>query len=109
MTWPWPADNATERARRIANSLVALLPPDERKRHVATAHRLGETWLGATLIHHELDEVVTTTEAAGLIHMKPSTIRKWHSLGYLSAVRRGRYRVRDVLDCSAERRRARLT
>ena len=40
--WPWPEDTALERARRIANSLIALLPPDEATIHIATAHRLGD-------------------------------------------------------------------
>lgn len=102
--WPWPGDTALDRARRIANSLLALLPDAEQARHVATAHQLGETWLGADLLRWTPDDIVSTVEAAGLVHMLPSTVRKWHSEGDLRAVGRGRYRVGDVLDCAARKR-----
>lgn len=105
--WPWPGDTATDRARRIANSLLGLLPADERAQWTARAHALGETWLGEDLITWTPDEVVTTKQAARILHVKPGTIRKWHSLGYLPAKGRGRYVVADVLDCAAERRRNR--
>ena len=107
MTWPWPGDTPTERARRIANSLVALLPAHERDFWVAKAHELGETWLGTSLARYTNDDVVSTAEAAALAYVGGSTIRKWHSLGQLKAVGRGRYRVGDVLDCAAARRGAR--
>lgn len=103
-SWPWPGDTTLDRARRIANSLLALLPAEERERHVATAHRLGETWLGGDLLRWTLDDVVSTAEAAGIIHVKPSTVRKWHSEGALANRGRGRYRVGDVLDCAATKR-----
>lgn len=106
--WPWPGDTACERARRIANSLLALLSEGERDIAVRRAHAVGETWLGGSLIRHELDDKVSTAEAAQLIHVKPSTIRKWHSEGDLRAVGRGYYLVRDVLDCSAARRARRV-
>lgn len=107
--WPWPGDTALDRARRIANSLIVLLPEEEREVWAARAHAIGETWLGATLLRWTADDIVTTAQAAELVHMRPSTVRKWHSDGHLRAVGRGRYRVGDVLDCSAERRRARRT
>lgn len=93
-----------ERARRIANSLLALLPDDEREKAVATAHQLGETWLGGDLLRWTTDDIVSTADAAGLLHVKASTIRKWHSEGDLPNCGRGRYRVGDVLDCAAVRR-----
>ena len=105
--WPWPGDTPTERARRIANSLLALLPEPERDTWTAQAHAVGETWLGATLLRWSADDIITTAEAAELIHVGASTIRKWHSAGQLHAQARGRYRVGDVLDCAAARRRAR--
>lgn len=105
--WPWPEDLPVDRARRIANSLLALLPDDEAARHVATARRLGETWLGANLLRFDVTDVVTTAEAAELVHVGASTIRKWHSEGYLPnhLGRQGRYVVAHVLDCAAARRR----
>lgn len=114
-TWPWPGDTATDRARRIANTLLTLLPPNERDTWATRAHALGETWLGAALLRWTNDDILTTTEAAELIHVSPSTIRKWHSEGErglaprLPAHGRGRYRAGDVLDCAAARRRRRQT
>lgn len=102
--WPNPADTALERSRRIATTLLALLPPEERVVWAARAHALGETWLSASLVRWQNDDVVPTKVAAELVHMKPSTIRKWHSEGDLENVTQGRYRVGDVLDCAAARR-----
>lgn len=107
MTWPWPGDTPTERARRIANSLLGLLPANERGVWTARAHALGETWLGEDLITWTPDDIVSTKQAARILHVAPGTIRKWHSLGYLSDKGRGRYVVGDVLDCAAARRHAR--
>jgi hypothetical protein len=107
VTWPDPADTATERARRIANSLLALLPADERPVWIERAHRLGETWLGGDLVRWTPTDVVTTAEAAGLVHVKASTIRKWHSEGDLPAHSRGRYLVADVLGAAARIRQRR--
>ena len=104
--WPWPQDLPVDRARRIANSLLALLPADEAARHVVTARRLGESWLGTQLLRFDASDVISTAEAAELVHVGPSTIRKWHSMGYLhNHGRAGRYVVAAVLDCAAARRR----
>jgi hypothetical protein len=81
--WPWPGESATERARRIANSLLALLPDGERDIAIRKARAVGETWLGEHLLRWTNDDVITTDQAADLIHMRPSTIRKWHSRGQL--------------------------
>jgi hypothetical protein len=99
--WPWPGDTTTERARRVANSLLALLPPDEAAIHIATAHRLGETWLGADLQRWMIDDVVPPSEAAGLVHATPAHLRSWVRMGVLTRTGRG-YRVGDVLDASAK-------
>lgn len=106
-TWPWPGDTILERARRIANSLLTLLPADEQPVWMARAHVLGETWLGANLVRFTTDDIITTTEAAALVHVGPSTIRKWHSDGDLPNRGRGKYRVGDVLDTAAQRRQRR--
>ncbi|MDP9144592.1 MAG: helix-turn-helix domain-containing protein [Actinomycetota bacterium] len=107
-TWPWPGDTATERARRIANSLLALVQDDrERSAWIGRAHAVGETWLGGDLLRWGTDDVISTEEAARLLHVGPSCIRKWHSDGHLPNVSRGRYRVGDVLDAAAEMRRRR--
>jgi hypothetical protein len=110
-SWPWPGDNATDRARKIANSLLALLPDIERDQAIVKARAVGETWLGANLLHWEIHDVVTTSQAAEIIHVRPSTIRKWHSEGHLPnhQGRKGLYVVAHVLDCAAQRRRERVS
>ena len=105
--WPWPEDTQTDRARRIANSLLLELPEPQRDMWTARAHAVGETWLGSSMVRWTADDVVSTAEAAELVHVSPATIRKWHSAEGLRAVGRGRYRVGDVLDHAARKRRAR--
>lgn len=100
MSWPWPDDTPTERARRIANSLLALLPADERPVWVARAHALGETWLGEHLLRWTAEDVVRPAEAAALVHRTPADLRRWVSMGVLKRTGRG-YRVGDVIDASA--------
>jgi hypothetical protein len=105
VTWPWPQDTACERARRIANSLLALLSGDDRDRAIRQARAVGETWLGAQLLRWEVTDVVTTNQAAEILHVGPSTIRKWHSEGHLpNHGRPGHYVLGKVLDCAAARR-----
>lgn len=105
--WPWPGDTPTERARAVANSLLALLPAGDRDHAIRQARAVGETWLGANLLRWDKTDVVTTAEAAELAHVGASTIRKWHSDGHLPNQGRGRYVVAHVLDCAAARRRER--
>lgn len=104
--WPWPADTDTERARKIANSLLALLPADQCDQAIRQARAVGQTWLGASLLRWDRTDVVTTSEAAELAGVRPSTIRWWHSEGWLPNRGRGRYVVALVLDCAAARGRA---
>lgn len=101
--WPWPHDTPAERARLIANSLLSLLPEEDRAEMTRRAHALGQTWLGQDLLAWDNDDEVPTATAARIVHVRPSTIRKWRSRGHLKAVAPGRYRVADVLDASARR------
>lgn len=103
--WPWPGDTPCDRARQIANSLLAQLPVQDREAAVRRARALGETWLGANLLRWDSTDVITTAEAAELLHTSPATIRKWHSRGWLPNHGTGRYVVAQVLDCAAARRR----
>lgn len=100
--WPWRGDTATDRARRIANTLLGLLDPAERARVITAARAVGETWLGAEMMRWADDDVITTAEAAQLVHVSPAMVRKWHSQGRLprAGVEPGRYRVADVLECA---------
>lgn len=109
-TWPWPGDTPLERARRIACSLLALIPdPDERASYIAVARSVGETWLGNNLVIHADTDVITTVEAADLVNVVPGTIRRWHSEGVLPAAGRGRYVVGAVRECAEMRRKMRAT
>jgi len=105
--WPWPEDLPVDRARRVANSLLGLIPTHERHIAIRKARAVGETWLGAELLRFDTTDVITTAEAAELVHVGASTIRKWHSDGHLPnhLGRQGRYVVALVLDCAAARRR----
>lgn len=107
--WPWPGDTPTDRARRIANSLLVQLAPDQQREAIVAARAVGETWLGADLLRFEADDIVTTEQAAQLVHVSPAMIRKWHSRGLLERAgdQPGRYRVGAVLGCAAQLRRTR--
>lgn len=107
--WPWPSDTPCERARRIANSLLALLSEPDRDMAIRKARAVGQTWLGANLLRWDYSDIITTAEAAQLLHTTPSVIRKWHSRGYLPNCGKGRYLVAAVLDCAAARRRTKET
>jgi hypothetical protein len=50
------------------------------------------------------DQKVTTAVAARMCEVRPSTIRKWASRGYLTAVGREGRRVRDVLSAARRNR-----
>jgi len=116
---PFPRLPPVERARRIANSLLALLPDAERQTMTARAHAVGETWLGARLVTYADDEAITTRQAAELLCVSEAVIRQWACMHHPAdpdrrllarAGRRGReqtYRVRDLLDASAAVRLAR--
>jgi len=121
--WPWPTDLPVDRARRIANSLLAQLAqadPDETARNIAAAHRLGETWLGSTLVAYDNDQAITTRQAAELLCVSEGVIRLWACTPHPTrpgqmllarAGRRGRaqtYIVRALLDASFEVGQARV-
>lgn len=106
--WPWPGDTPVERARWIANSLLALLPAEERPVWAARAHALGETWLGESLARWGTDDVVRPGEAAGIVHRTTADLRQWVKRGHLARTGNG-YRVGDVIDAAAKVRELRAT
>ena len=120
--WPWPQDLPVDRARRIANSLLAQLDHldhDEAAHNVAAAHRLGQTWLGSTLVTYEPDQAITTRQAAALLCVSEGVIRMWACTQHPTrpgqallarAGRRGReqtYIVRSLYDAAFEAARMR--
>lgn len=115
--WPWPGDTETQKARRIAVSALNMLlkaDPDGAELLVGQVHAFGETWFGPAPVLKQMEDEVTTLEAAQLIGVKPQTIRLWactpHPEPEKAAEgetmlrrfkRRGRYRtylVRDVYE-----------
>lgn len=97
---------ALERARAVANALLLELDGAQREVWTARAHAVGETWLGASVVRWGADDVVSTAEAAEMVHVRPGTIRMWCSMGRLAnAGRPGRYRVGAVLDAAAPKMR----
>jgi len=52
-----------------------------------------------------MDALITTTQAALLVGVSAALIRKWASRGLLRAVKRGWYRVADILAVEASTRR----
>lgn len=119
-TIPFPRLPPVERARRIANTLLALLPDAERDTMTARAHALGETWLGATLLTYTDDQAITTRQAAELLCVSEGVIRNWACTAHPEdpdrpllprAGRTGRhqtYLVRNLLDASSAVRRTRM-
>lgn len=119
MTVPFPRLPPAERARRIANTLLALLSPPERELYTARAHALGETWLGASLLTYTPDQAITTRQASELLCVSEGVIRNWACMPHPEdgnrpllprAGRDGKnqtYLVRNLLDASAAVRRTR--
>lgn len=119
-SWPWPGDNATDRARRVANSLLALLPHDVQSRAVVSARAVGETWLGQRLVTYTPDQAITTAQAAAMLGISPDVVRQWACRHHPTDPNRpllrregmrGReqtYLVRNVLEASFQARRRRV-
>lgn len=117
LAWPYPGDTPLQRARRIANSLLAMLPTPDREAMTARAHAFGETWLGATLMTYTPDQAITADLAAELLVVSERQIRGWATMPHpehpdrpllprAGRQRNGRgrrqtYLVRDLLDASA--------
>ena len=117
--WPWPGDTTRDRARRIANSLLSLVPEQQRDAIVSQAHRYGETWLGHDEVTADPDSYVSGADAADLVAVSPATIRQWAATEHPGVpgrmlLPRGPFRqrertylVRDVLSAAGTVRRAR--
>lgn len=123
--WPHPEDTTTAaRAKRIANTALYFLgrtDPDTAYSLMVDMHEHGETWFGTALVTHEPTDAITTAEAATLLGVAETTIRKWAStphpnprrakLGQMLLprfARRGRaqtYLVKDLRQAEREYRR----
>ncbi|MGQ0575987.1 MAG: hypothetical protein ACT4RN_17530 [Pseudonocardia sp.] len=113
LPWPWPADTALERARRVAQAYRAQLlelAPDRAARLDAELRDRGQGWVCARRLALDADELIGVPMAAQLCEVSERTIDKWADEG-LRSIRTDdgvRYRVGDLLGFQAARRRRRL-
>lgn len=83
--WPWPRDDATTRARKVALAFRAALGANNRALRDSideTMLAYGQTWIVDQEIVTESDgmDAVTTREAAALAHVPEYEIRRWATL-----------------------------
>jgi hypothetical protein len=113
--WPWPSDSALERARRIAGSYrtaVLAVDPDMCARLDATAIRLDQGWVvPEKSTEQDLDGELKTGQVAARCYVTEKTVDAWAADGLPfrkdSAGLRW-FRLGDVLDFDAKRRRQRV-
>lgn len=112
--WPWPADTALERARRIANSYRSALltvAPDLCRTLDEKAVALGQSWVRPMETEiADLDRMMTADQIGELLTIDPRTVRMWGYRGHIDRLgtkRAPRYRLRDVVDHLARARQAR--
>lgn len=83
--WPWPRDDATTRARKVALAFRAALGLNNRALRDEidqTMLAYGQTWLVDQEIVTDADgmDAVTTREAAALAHVPDYEIRRWATI-----------------------------
>lgn len=111
--WPWPADTQLDIARRLLQSYrsaLMALKPETCQQLDAEAVRFGQGWVEEKIETANDDDLVSASEAAELVGVKPEVIRQWASRGYIPRHQisgRTRYRVGDVLAHVEHGRRAR--
>lgn len=110
--WPWPADTALDRARRVAQLYrvsLAAVDPERCETLDQQVARFGQGWAVPSVSTHEDDDLLTAELAADAVHVKTRTIYAWRQDGLpVVATPDGpRYRVRDIREFIAERRRRR--
>lgn len=112
MTWPWPADTGLDRARRVAQWYRHALgerAPGVCEQIDEMARRFGQTWALPTTQVYVDDDLLTAELAADLMHVQRRTIYHWRERGLrvTSTPDGPRYRVRDLTEFDAHRRRKR--
>lgn len=109
-SWPWPADTLAERYQRVARSyrevLLARLPDACRALDERMIER-GQHWIRPAQVGEvDLDELLTTREAAQFCQVQPTTLPQWRRRGLVATETDlgVRYRVRHLLDFRASQR-----
>ena len=110
--WPWPADTAVERARRIARAYRDIAINAEPHSCVELDEQMrewGQTWVTPKYTINDPDELLTTNEVAEYCDVHPGSVDQWRRRGLpVTMTPDGpRYLLADVLDYHAERRRRR--
>ena len=111
MTWPFPGDSPTARARRVAlayRARLLMLNPAACEALDAQMRNMGQRWVAPTIQAHRMDDWVPPRVAAELAAVELATLREWRRRGRLTGRKRdGRweYQVRDVLALSTATRR----
>jgi hypothetical protein len=83
--------------------VLRTISPEKAEMIVCTADAFGETWLRVQLDNGaDADELLTAAEAALLVGVRPTTVRKWAERGLLPRIA-GKFRRADVLDCKRDR------
>lgn len=113
--WPFPADTALERSRKIAHSYRAellALDPDRCRELDERATELGQQWVKPLETDvADLDELLTADQIGDLLTVDPRTVRMWGYRGHIERLNpdgRPMYRFRDVLDYLAATRQKRI-
>lgn len=111
-TWPWPADTPVDRARRVAQMYRHVLTDENATRCAEVDERmrqLGQNWVVPHAEVYDDHDLLDTELAADYLHVQPRTIDEWKRRG-LPCVHTPdgvRYRVVDLRQWQASRRRAR--
>ncbi|WP_159840190.1 hypothetical protein [Nocardia sp. CY41] len=112
--WPFPADTALERARRIAHSYrhaLMSVAPELCRQLDDKAVELGQGWVRpfeTDLV--DLDEALTAEAIGEILSVSARTVRLWGYRGHIERLgEEGRplYRFSDVLDYLARTRQKR--
>jgi hypothetical protein len=78
--WPYPLDNPVDRARKVAlmyRARLGALNPAARDECDQTAASFGETWMLDRPQLVDPNQELTGDQAAELVRVSESTIRKW--------------------------------
>jgi hypothetical protein len=112
--WPFPADTAVERARRIAQSYRHALmsfDADLCRQLDEKAVELGQGWVRPLETDlADLDEALTAEQIGAILGVSPRTVRMWGYRGHIERLDddgKPRFRFRDVLDYLARTRQKR--
>jgi hypothetical protein len=111
--WPYPGDSPLNQRERIARSYRQELEKVAPAQCAALDSRcleLGHGWIAPQQLIYRPDDQLTAQQVAEMCGVKLATVRQWRKRGLrtLTTVDGMRYRVADVMDYHAVRRRRRV-